>query len=591
MKTIRMQLIVMFAIIGIVSIGLLGSVNLYFLNDIKVNTVERTEEQYLVKYDEKINSLVSSSVGVLERNNELYESGELSLEEAQSKAKEDIRKMRYGKDDVGYFWIDNTDYELQLFPVDPSGEGKYRGDLEDQNGTMIIKELVGGALENGEKYLDYYFPKPGEDEASRKRGYVQLFEPWGWVIGTGNYVDDIEQAVNELKNQIEGQINDVVKSFVILIVIILAFIIVSGSLYSNKLSKGIINVKESMEKIAGNDLTGESLEIKEKNELGDLKSFYNIMKSHLSGFVGYVQGSSNQIETSMNSLREVASKNKRTSEEIAVAVGEVAQATVDQAQNTEDTVVEINKLAKDIDKLFSSSKVLNEKVEGINTLNTEGIEKIKALGNWSNKTLESSQNVSNSIKNMDESSKMIEGVTETISKIAEQTNLLALNASIEAARAGDAGKGFAVVADEIRNLAEETAHSTDEIKEKVGLITKVTAEAVESMENTEDIIKKNNIVVNETEKIFSDITNTIKNIVETIDEIFNYVSDIEDKKEEILDNTNNISTASEEISASSEEVSASTEEQISSMEYLLESVEELKDMSDNLAEKTSEFNI
>lgn len=591
MKTIKMQLIIIVSLIVLVSVGILGAVNLYFLNDIKTQTIIETENQLLKDYDQKIKSLVENTVDVLEYYNNQYETGNMTLVEAQKEAKEVIRVLRYGENDIGYYWIDNEEYELQLLPPAPEQEGNYRGDLVDQNGLKIVEELVNGAVKDGSTYLDYYFPKPGEEEASLKRGYTEYFKPWGWIIGTGNYIDDIEAVVSEFNELIEEDINKSIMYFGVILLVLTLFIIVSIYIYSNKLSKGIITVRDSMDKIAKNDLTGESLEINEKNEIGELKSFYNVMKGHLSEFVDYVQNGSNEIEESMVKLKDVASSNKLTSQEIASAVEEVTQATVEQANNTEDTVVKINDLAKDIDHLYSNSKVLNEKIEGINNLNKEGIIKIKSLSEWSNKTLISSQSVSNSIKDMDNSSKMIQGVTETISSIAEQTNLLALNASIEAARAGDAGKGFAVVANEIRKLAEETALSTDEIKIKVGTITKATSKAVSSMSETEGIIHKNSVVVKETEKIFEDITTTIGNMVVTIDEIFSSVEDMEEKKEDILDNTNNISSASEQISASSEEVSASTQEQLSNMEFLFESVERLKELSNKLTDQTEKYKI
>ena len=515
----------------------------------------------------------------------------MSLEAAQDQAKEAIRSMRYGEGNIGYFWIDNEEYVLQLFPGHKDQEGDFRGDLVDENGTLFIKELVDGAVKNSSTYVDYYFPKPGETEASQKRGYTEYFEPWGWVIGTGNYVDNIDASVSQVNTKIESEINKAILYFAIIFAIVLVSIILAATIYSKRLSVGIIQVKEAMDKIANNDLTGEDLDIKEKNEIGELKSFYNHMKDHLNKFIQYSQTSANDLETSMIELKDLTSNNQLTSKEIASAVEEVTQATVAQAENTEDTVRRIDDLAKDIDDLYDNSKVLNEKIEGINGLNDDGKEKISALEEWSNKTLTSTKGVSHTIKEMDENTKLIQGVTETISNIAEQTNLLALNASIEAARAGEAGKGFSVVADEIRKLAEETAISTNEINEKVQLIIKSTEGAVTSMSETEAIVNKNSLAVKETEEIFFNISTTVQSIVGIIDKIFSSVEDIEFKKDDIQDNINSISSASEEISASSEEVSASTEEQLSNMEYLFDNVTHLKNMSEKLKKEISVFKI
>jgi len=591
MKSIKIQLIVIITIIAIIAISALGITSLYSFNNVKNVTLSETENQLLLDYDGKIKNLVEGAMGILELNHSLHTSGELTLEEAQYQAKESIRNMRYGQENIGYFWIDNEDYVLQLYPGYAEQEGDYRGDLQDKNGTNFLKELVDGAVKNGSTYVDYYFPKPGEAEVSQKRGYTEYFEPWGWIIGTGNYIDNIDASVNQVNSKVESEINQSIIYFGIIFVIVLILIIIAATIYSSSLSVGIVDVKDSIGKIAENDLRGENLTVKEKNEIGELKSFYNRMKNHLNKFVRYTQTSAEDLEKSMDELKDLALNNKSTSKEIATAVEEVTQATVAQAGNTENTVMKINDLAKDIDDLYKNSKVLNEKLESVNEFNRLGIDKIDALGEWSSRTLESTKSVSNSIKEMDKSTKMIQSVIKTISTIAEQTNLLALNASIEAARAGEAGKGFAVVADEIRKLAEETAISTDEITIKVQSIIKATESAVESMDETETIVNKNSIAVNETEEIFSNITITIDKIVEIIDKIFLSVEGIDAKKDGIQDNINSISSASEEISASSEEVSASTEEQLSNMEYLFESVTHLKEMSERLKKETAEFKI
>ncbi len=114
-------------------------------------------------------------------------------EKYQAQCIEAIRPIKFGDD--GYLWIDNEAYVLQLLPPNPDGEGAYRGDLQDKTGAYIIKDLVDGAVKNGSLYYDYYFPKPGQDLASKKRGFVKYFEPWGWIIGTGNYVSDIEKEI------------------------------------------------------------------------------------------------------------------------------------------------------------------------------------------------------------------------------------------------------------------------------------------------------------------------------------------------------------------------------------------------------------
>ncbi len=168
------------------------------------------ENQSLSSYDKNIKNQVENAKSVLNHFYNQYRNGVLTEKEAKRIAVEIIRNMTYGTD--GYFWIDDTNYKLILLPPNPENEGMDRGNLKDAKGKRMVRELVDGAKRNGETFVDYYFPKPGETEAVRKRGHVQLFEPWQWVIGTGNYIDDIDKHIasytTKLKEEFGKKISD-----------------------------------------------------------------------------------------------------------------------------------------------------------------------------------------------------------------------------------------------------------------------------------------------------------------------------------------------------------------------------------------------
>lgn len=145
---------------------------------------------------EKLSSLVDVAISVLEVEYDAYISGKISENTAKNNSLDIIRALSY--DNNGYFWIDNTDYILQLLPPNPSLEGENRESLVDKNGTRIIKTLVDESIRNGESYLSYWFPKPGEEESSEKLGHTKLFSKWNWVVGTGFYIDEIKSEMEEL---------------------------------------------------------------------------------------------------------------------------------------------------------------------------------------------------------------------------------------------------------------------------------------------------------------------------------------------------------------------------------------------------------
>ncbi len=173
-------------------------------------SIQKAEATLMTDFDKNIQSVVEIGYSIVDSNyqkaqaeieaipSDLTDAEKASLaqsitEKYKKASIEAIRPMRFGTD--GYLWIDNKDYVLQLLPTAPDGEGNYRGDLQDKTGAYFVKELVDGAVKNGTYFYDYYFPKPGETLASKKRGVVKYFEEWGWIVGTGNYVSEIEKEI------------------------------------------------------------------------------------------------------------------------------------------------------------------------------------------------------------------------------------------------------------------------------------------------------------------------------------------------------------------------------------------------------------
>lgn len=160
---------------------------------------ERLRHRLVHDSDQMIRYQVETAVGVLDHYYQKQQAGELTEAKAQHQAKETIRKMRYQEDN--YFWIDTVNYQLVLLPTAPEREGMDRTEVKDKSGNYVVKSLVDGAIAKGSTYYDYDWDKPNQPQGMLfpKRGYTQLFEPWGWVIGTGIYVDQIETTVKEFK--------------------------------------------------------------------------------------------------------------------------------------------------------------------------------------------------------------------------------------------------------------------------------------------------------------------------------------------------------------------------------------------------------
>ena len=220
---------------------------------------------------------------------------------------------------------------------------------------------------------------------------------------------------------------------------------------------------------------------------------------------------------------------------------------------------------------------------------SHGLYMIDTLIEKSSKTKSATMEVNEIVQDMNESTKQINAISETIASITAQTNLLSLNASIESARAGEAGKGFAVVAEEIRKLAEQSKDSTEEIKAIIAIIQEKSDVAVKAINLTENVVNEQDLAVSETKQIFSEILKSIELMIMKVDETKIHISDMDKKKQSTVSKIENISFISEQTASASEEVTASAEEIAATMEELTNHSTDLKKLAEQLENEIKKF--
>ncbi|HEY3275541.1 MAG TPA: cache domain-containing protein [Syntrophorhabdaceae bacterium] len=137
--------------------------------------------------DTLIKSEIETAISMLQTISAKQQKGEMTLDQAKQLGADLLRGLRYGKD--GYFWADTTEGVCVVLYGQKDVEGKNRLDLKDAKGKSLVRDLIATAKAGG-GYEDYWFPKANETTPLPKRGYVQLFEPFGWVVGTGYYVTE-----------------------------------------------------------------------------------------------------------------------------------------------------------------------------------------------------------------------------------------------------------------------------------------------------------------------------------------------------------------------------------------------------------------
>ena len=377
---------------------------------------------------------VEIAYGILAATHKQEASGQLSRDQAQALAKQTIAQLRYEGNE--YFWINDMQPHVVMHPIKPELNGKDASGIKDPNGLPVFTAFVDRVRESGKGFVAYQWPKPGSDKPVDKISYVQGFEPWGWVIGSGIYIGDVREATLRQMTWMSG--------------VVAAALLLAGYLFLSfyrVMEGGLNETRRHLRAMTDGDLTT-SPSPWGRDEAAQLML---------------------ELRNMQESLRRMVSSVRRSSHEIVQSSGEVATGAMDLSARTEQTAANLEQSAASMEQISATVRSSADHASEAARV-AAGNEALAAEGG------QVMHDVVKTMESIRQSSTKISDIIGTIDGIAFQTNILALNAAVEAARAGDQGRGFAVVAAEVRSLAQRSANAAHEIKDLIsGSVSQVNA--------------------------------------------------------------------------------------------------------------------
>ncbi|MDM0104084.1 methyl-accepting chemotaxis protein [Variovorax sp. J22R24] len=443
-------------------------------------------EQKLIMEERQagVRQAVETAHGLLTYYHGLAQSGALSEAQAKAQAMQTLRGLRYSGNE--YFWINDMEPRMVMHPISPKLDNQDLSGNKDSSGKALFVEFVKTVKASEAGFVAYEWAKPGSEKPVPKVSYVKGFKPWGWIVGSGVYVDTVQAAI--VQRLIEFS------AWALALAGILSLL---GWVISRDLLRQLGGEPAAATEVAHRIANGE-LAARVVLKGGDESSLMHA------------------IEHMRSSLAKVVDEVRTGTDRIAAASSQIATGNQDLSSRTEEQASSLEQTAASMEELTSTVKQNADNARQANQLAASASEVAIEGGKVVGQVVET-------MGSINESSRKIVDIIGVIDGIAFQTNILALNAAVEAARAGEQGRGFAVVAAEVRNLAQRSAAAAKEIKglidnsvDKVGAGSALVAEAGQTMDRIVASVRRVTDIMGEITAASQEQTSGIEQINQAI---------------------------------------------------------------------------
>lgn len=534
------------------------------------------ENQLMEGRESRVVAVTEIATGLIEHYQQQVDAGKITEDTAKELAADAIREMRYSGNE--YFWINDLTRpvpKMIMHPMSPaleetildSSNFNYATLAKSQDGSVVRKldndnlfVAFNEAIQHhGDSFVEYMWPKPAAgggvtEDRYKKLSFVTKNDRWGWVIGTGIYVDDVQAIYYEM-----------VVAFVLVVAAVIAVLgVLSWHVRRwvlRRLGGEVDETAALVDRIAAGDFsapitlrTGDTssllacIKVMAQNQAG-LISTLRTLSNKLLGQATQLEASADQTATAMSQVREETTQAATAVHQMSATTTEVARSASSAAEYTRSADSEIRTGSAAVESTIDAIRALSGNITNLASV----LESLAAGG------------------------QEIGAVTKEIGDIAEQTNLLALNAAIEAARAGEQGRGFAVVADEVRNLASRTQVSTKEISEKIGRVQTGTGDAVAT-------IKANQTQADQTIELARESGEALASINTAMTQLADVNTQLASASEEMA-------TVAQDVNQNMDSIASAINETFGNTTQISESSRQLRGMADELEQHLGRYTV
>ena len=468
--------------------------------------------------------VVQVASGVIEKFQKLESSGELSTSEAQQRALNELKEIRYNESD--YFWINDTEPRMIMHPIKPALDGKDLSGMKDPNGVHLFVEFVNVCKKDGQGFVDYMWEKPGYSVPQPKVSFVQMDKKWNWILGSGIYVDDVNEEIAGFTSKI-----------LIFLAVIVSIILFAGYSFAKLLVKPI----KQLEEVANRVATGEVdivLESNSNDEIGKLnKSFIEMIAN--------IKESSLHAEHISEGNLDLEINPKSEKDVLSISLNKVVS-------NVKNLVLDVNSLSESAIEGKLSARINEEKHHGEYQKVVVGFnETLNAISSPFNETIK----ILRTLATGDMTSRMTSQCKGDYNIIKENINAVAGELSDALRKVNEVIQATASAANQISSSAEEMAAGAqeqsaqaNEVASAVEEMTKTifetsqnTSSAAEASKNAGQFAKEGGRAVDESiegmkriSEVVTKSANTVQELGRSSDQIGEIIQVIDD----IADQTN-----------------------------------------------------